>query len=103
MDSGREAVSHLTPDGQSQALPAASFESTDSEGSSVQGTPSTGRHRRDPYNRLTRPDKATRDSAMSKMDDLKNDPRMSPQGNPMPFDGKRMIFGGFAPVVTLEQ
>ena len=50
------------------------------------------------------PDKATRDNAMAKMDDLmKNDPRVSPQGNPMPFDGKRMIFGGFAPVVTLEQ
>jgi uncharacterized protein YbaA (DUF1428 family) len=26
---------------------------------------------------------------------------MSPQKNPMPFDGKRMIFGGFAPVVEL--
>lgn len=49
------------------------------------------------------PDKATRDTAMAKMDQLmKTDPRMSPAGNPMPFDGKRMIFGGFAPVVTLE-
>jgi uncharacterized protein YbaA (DUF1428 family) len=48
------------------------------------------------------PDKATRDAAMAKMDDLmKTDPRMSPDGNPMPFDGKRMIFGGFAPGVTL--
>jgi len=50
------------------------------------------------------PDKPTRDKAMSKMDDLmKNDPRMSPEKNPMPFDGKRMIYGGFAPVVTLER
>ena len=50
------------------------------------------------------PDKSTRDTAMSKMDDLmKNDPRMNPQSNPMPFDGKRMIFGGFQPVVTLER
>jgi uncharacterized protein YbaA (DUF1428 family) len=48
------------------------------------------------------PDKATRDAAMAKMTDLmKTDPRMSPEGNPMPFDGKRMIFGGFSPVVTL--
>lgn len=48
------------------------------------------------------PDKATRDAAMEKMMDLmKTDPRMSPETNPMPFDGKRMIFGGFAPVVTL--
>jgi uncharacterized protein YbaA (DUF1428 family) len=39
---------------------------------------------------------------MAKMPDLmKTDPRMTPEGNPMPFDGKRMIFGGFAPVVTL--
>jgi uncharacterized protein YbaA (DUF1428 family) len=31
------------------------------------------------------------------------DPRMDPETNPMPFDGKRMIFGGFVPVVTLGQ
>jgi uncharacterized protein YbaA (DUF1428 family) len=50
------------------------------------------------------PDKGTRDKAMSRMDDLmKNDPRMNPQQNPMPFDGKRMIYGGFSPVVTLER
>ena len=29
------------------------------------------------------------------------DPRMNPASNPMPFDGKRMIYGGFAPVVEL--
>ena len=47
------------------------------------------------------PDKATRDAGMRKM---REDPRMDPAtpGNPpMPFDGKRMIFGGFAPVVSL--
>lgn len=44
------------------------------------------------------PDKATRDAAMQKM---MNDPRMSPERNPMPFDGKRMIYGGFVPVVEL--
>ncbi|MGC3982850.1 MAG: DUF1428 domain-containing protein [Steroidobacteraceae bacterium] len=50
------------------------------------------------------PDKATRDAAMKKMDQLvKTDPRMSQEKNPMPFDGKRMIFGGFAPVVTLSK
>jgi uncharacterized protein YbaA (DUF1428 family) len=50
------------------------------------------------------PDKATRDKAMSKMEDLmKTDPRMNPEKNPMPFDGKRMIFGGFSPIVTLER
>jgi uncharacterized protein YbaA (DUF1428 family) len=27
------------------------------------------------------------------------DPRMQPDVNPMPFDGKRMIFGGFEVVV----
>ena len=48
------------------------------------------------------PDKATRDSAMSKMEDLmKTDPRWDPEKNPMPFDGKRMIYGGFEPVVEL--
>ena len=44
------------------------------------------------------PDKATRDAAMTK---VMNDPRLSQQSNPMPFDGKRMIFGGFSPVLEL--
>jgi len=44
------------------------------------------------------PDKATRDVGMEK---IMKDPRLSPENNPMPFDGKRMIFGGFAPVVEL--
>lgn len=44
------------------------------------------------------PDKATRDAAMAK---VMSDPRLSPQSNPMPFDGKRMIFGGFSPIVEL--
>ena len=44
------------------------------------------------------PDKATRDAGMKKMMD---DPRMDPANNPMPFDGKRMIFGGFVPVVDV--
>jgi uncharacterized protein YbaA (DUF1428 family) len=48
------------------------------------------------------PDKATRDRAMSKMGELMKDPRMDPAKNPMPFDGKRMIFGGFVPVVSLD-
>jgi uncharacterized protein YbaA (DUF1428 family) len=45
------------------------------------------------------PDKATRDAAYAKMMDPANiDPRMDPAKNPPPFDGKRMIFGGFSPV-----
>jgi uncharacterized protein YbaA (DUF1428 family) len=28
---------------------------------------------------------------------------MNPETNPMPFDGKRMIYGGFSPVLTLGQ
>lgn len=48
------------------------------------------------------PEKSTRDAAMARMEDLmKTDPRWDPAQNPMPFDGKRMIFGGFAPVVEL--
>jgi len=50
------------------------------------------------------PDKATRDAAFTKMMDPNNaDPRIDPAKNAMPFDGKRMIFGGFVPVVTLER
>jgi uncharacterized protein YbaA (DUF1428 family) len=48
------------------------------------------------------PDKATRDKAMGRMEELmKTDERMNPDKNPMPFDGKRMIYGGFMPVVEL--
>lgn len=48
------------------------------------------------------PDKETRDAAFARMmaEDF-NDPRMDQEKNPMPFDGKRMIFGGFVPVVSL--
>lgn len=48
------------------------------------------------------PDKATRDAAMARMMDPANaDERSDQTKNPMPFDGKRMIFGGFVPVVSL--
>lgn len=44
------------------------------------------------------PDKATRDAGMEK---AMQDPRLKPDVNPMPFDGMRLIYGGFAPVVEL--
>jgi uncharacterized protein YbaA (DUF1428 family) len=42
------------------------------------------------------PDKATRDAGMKRAIE---DPRMRPDRSTMPFDGQRMIFGGFAPIV----
>ncbi|NJM50645.1 MAG: DUF1428 domain-containing protein [Sphingomonadales bacterium] len=49
------------------------------------------------------PDKQVRDAAMAKMMDPDNpDPRMDQEKHPIPFDGKRMIFGGFAPVVDMK-
>ena len=42
------------------------------------------------------PDKATRDAANEKM---MSDPRMKEMGANMPFDGKRMIVGGFDAIV----
>lgn len=48
------------------------------------------------------PDKATRDAGMKKM---MADPRMdpaNPANPPMPFDGKRMIFGGFERVLEVK-
>lgn len=44
------------------------------------------------------PDKATRDAANSKM---MSDPRMKTMGDQMPFDGKRMIFGGFSTIIDV--
>ena len=45
------------------------------------------------------PDKSARDAGMAK---AMKDPRLSPENNPMPFDGKRLIYGGFIPVVELN-
>lgn len=42
------------------------------------------------------PDRAARDAANEK---IMSDPRMEAMGATMPFDGKRMIFAGFAPIV----
>jgi uncharacterized protein YbaA (DUF1428 family) len=43
------------------------------------------------------PDKATRDAGMAK---VMEDERMKPSGDQeMPFDGKRMVYGGFAPIL----
>ena len=42
------------------------------------------------------PDKATRDAGMQKVFE---DPDMSKETNPMPFDGQRLIYGGFEVIV----
>ena len=47
------------------------------------------------YSYVEWPDKATRDAGWEKM---MKDPDMQPSGD-MPFDGKRMFFGGFQPIV----
>jgi len=45
---------------------------------------------------ITWPDKATRDAGMAK---VLADPPLSASAAPMPFDGKRMIFGGFETIL----
>jgi uncharacterized protein YbaA (DUF1428 family) len=46
------------------------------------------------------PDKTTRSAMASQMEQLmKTDDRFNPEKNPMPFDGGRMIYGGFTPIV----
>jgi uncharacterized protein YbaA (DUF1428 family) len=42
------------------------------------------------------PDKATRDEGWKK---VMKDPRMQPDKDNMPFDGQRMVWGGFAPLL----
>lgn len=44
------------------------------------------------------PSKEVRNGAVEKM---KSDPRMNKPGSQMPFDGKRMIFGGFVPILDV--
>ncbi|VVO27829.1 DUF1428 domain-containing protein [Pseudomonas fluorescens] len=43
------------------------------------------------------PSRQTRDAGMQK---VMADPRIQPDVNPMPFDGQRMIFGGFEMIVS---
>ena len=45
---------------------------------------------------ITWPDKATYEAANAKM---MEDPRLDPEQNPMPFDGRRMMYGGFEVLV----
>lgn len=48
------------------------------------------------------PDRETRDRAQARMHELAmTDERFDPAKHPVPFDGKRMIFGGFLPVVEI--
>lgn len=48
------------------------------------------------YTWIEYPSKEVRDAAMAK---IMSDPRMKAIGEKMPFDGKRVIFGGFAPIL----
>jgi uncharacterized protein YbaA (DUF1428 family) len=45
---------------------------------------------------ITWPSKEVADGAWEQ---IMQDPRMSQETNPMPFDGKRLIFGGFETIV----
>jgi uncharacterized protein YbaA (DUF1428 family) len=45
---------------------------------------------------ITWPSRQVRDEAWKK---VMEDPRMRPENNPMPFDGKRLIYGGFETIV----
>lgn len=47
---------------------------------------------------VTWPSKESRDQAWKVM---MEDPRMAPDKNPMPFDGKRMIYGGFETILEV--
>lgn len=44
------------------------------------------------------PSREVRDAGMKKAMD---DPRLKPEVNPMPFDGKRLIYGGFEMIVDV--
>ena len=45
---------------------------------------------------ITWPSRKVRDEGMKK---VMADPRVQPDKNPMPFDGKRLIYGGFEVIV----
>ena len=45
---------------------------------------------------ITWPSREARDAGMKK---VMADPRLQPASNPMPFDGKRLVYGGFEMIV----
>ena len=47
---------------------------------------------------VTWPSRAVRDDGWKK---VMADPRLQADSNPMPFDGKRMIYGGFETIVSV--
>ena len=47
---------------------------------------------------VTWPSRAVRDDGWKK---VMADPRLQPDTNPMPFDGKRLIYGGFETIVSV--
>ena len=47
---------------------------------------------------ITWPSRQLRDDAWKK---VMADPRLQPEANPMPFDGKRLIYGGFETIVEV--
>ena len=47
---------------------------------------------------ITWPSREARDAGMKK---VMADPRVQPDANPMPFDGQRLIYGGFEPIVEV--
>lgn len=47
---------------------------------------------------ITWPSKQVRDVGMEK---VMADPRLDPKTHPMPFDGKRMIYGGFEMILNV--
>jgi len=47
---------------------------------------------------ITWPSREVRDAGMQK---VMADPRSRPENNPMPFDGKRLIYGGFSVLVDV--
>jgi uncharacterized protein YbaA (DUF1428 family) len=44
------------------------------------------------------PSKEVRDAGMKK---VMEDPRMQPENGEMPFDGKRLVYGGFLPILDV--
>jgi uncharacterized protein YbaA (DUF1428 family) len=46
---------------------------------------------------ITWPSRAVRDEGMKR---VMADPRLQPDRNPMPYDGKRLIYGGFEVIVS---
>jgi len=94
LQTAKERTALLKECGASRVVDAWGDDVPDGKVTDYKGAVKAGNDEKVVYAWIEWPSREVRDKGWEK---LRNDPRMQP--NPMPFDGKRMIYGGFTPIL----